>query len=128
MAVQQRNPNDPSRDDLADDSVRRSARLEQDQHLDPQLSESKMSGGKIAAFAVAIALAFGAIFYGMNATSNNPTTASQTTPATQNSAQNAPPAVRDVTPSNSQPGMTTGAAPSRPQPAPTTPGNGAPAR
>jgi uncharacterized protein HemX len=127
MAVQQRNPNDPYRDDLADDNLRRSARLEQDQQLDPQLSESKMSGGKIAAFAVAIALAFGAIFYGMNATSNNPTTASQTTPATQNSAQNAP-AVRDVTPSNSQPGMTTGAAPSRPQPAPATPGNGAPAR
>jgi hypothetical protein len=121
MALQQRNPNESYRSDLADDNLRPSARMEEDLQLDPQLSEGQLSGGKIAAFAVAIALAFGAIFYGMNVTSNNsntPSSTAQTTPSGQTNAQNTAkpaPAVRDVTPYNNQPGTTTGAAPTRPQ-------------
>jgi hypothetical protein len=128
MAVQQPNPNDPYRSNPADDNLRPQTRLDEDMQLDSQSSDSGLSGGKIAAFAVAVALAFGAIYYGMNASSNNPNapaTASQTTQPTQNSAQTTAPAVRDVTPYNTQPGTTTGAAPSRPQPPATAPANGA---
>ena len=73
-----------------------------------------------SAFAIAIALVLGAVFYGLNNTSMNPagTGSTATAPATQSTAQNNPapsPAVRDVTPrSNTEPGMTTGAAPAQP--------------
>ena len=73
-------------------------------------------------FAVAIAVVLGAVFYGLNNSSMNPagTGSTATAPATQNTAQTTPPApppgMRDVTPrSNTEPGMTTGAAPARPQ-------------
>jgi hypothetical protein len=119
MALDQRNPNDPFRTDLADDNLRRSAQIEDDLQAEPQLSEGQLTGGRIAAFAVAIALALGAVYYGMNVSSNNPNapaTAAKTAPVTRDSAQNAPtPGVRDVTPYNTQPGTTTGAAPARPQ-------------
>ena len=74
-------------------------------------------------FAVAIALVLGAVFYGLNNTSiNQASPAPAAAPATstaQNTAQQpppAPPGMRDVTPrNNSEPGVTTGAAPARPQ-------------
>jgi hypothetical protein len=86
---------------------------------DPELAEGRASGGKVAMFAVAIALVMGALFYGLNNTSVNqagtapPSQTAQTTPA--NPA--APPGMRDVTPrANTDSGTTTGAAPSRPTP------------
>jgi hypothetical protein len=120
----ERNPNDPYRPnvDLADDELQR-MKLDRELQADPELGEGPASGGKVAMFAIAIAVVLGAVFYGLNNSSMNPSgTGTATAPATQNTAQTtapaAPPGMRDVTPrANTEPGMTTGAAPSRPQPA-----------
>ena len=70
-------------------------------------------------FAVAIALVLGAVFYGLNNSSiNQAGTSSSTAQNTpQTSPPTAPPGMRDVTPraNNTQPGTTTGAAPSTPR-------------
>jgi hypothetical protein len=127
----ERNPNDPYRPnvDLADDEAQR-MRLDRELQADPELGEGPASGGKVAMFAIAIAVVLGAVFYGLNNSSTNPagTGSTATAPATQNTAQTAPPAappgMRDVTPrNNTEPGMTTGAAPTRPaQPPASAPG------
>ena len=120
MALE-RNPDDPYRSH-PDYEYRRAPRLDnelQPDQLQPNLepAEGPASGAKVAMFAVAIALVLGAIFYGLNNTTINQAGTSSTA---QNSSQTSPPAappgMRDVTPrSNSEPGMTTGAAPARPQ-------------
>ena len=115
----ERNPNDPYQANLPDEEIRRQARLNSELQTDPRLAEGPASGGKIAMFAIAIAVVLGVAFYGLNNSSMNP---AGTGPSTaQNSPQSSPPAaptgMRDVTPrNNTEPGMTTGAAPSRPQP------------
>ena len=116
----QPNPNDPYRAGPSDEEIRQQARLnslDNELQADPELAEGRASGGKVAMFAVAIALVMGALFYGLNNTSVNqagtapPSQTAQTTPA--NPA--APPGMRDVTPrNNTQPGTTTGAATNRP--------------
>jgi hypothetical protein len=121
MAID-RNPNDPYRspDDpylsnSARDDLRRQTRLENELQADPELAEGPISGGKIAAFAIAIALVLGAVFYGLNNTSMSPGTSS--------TAQN-----KSSSPPAAPPGTTTGAAPSRPQPSPSpAPANPPPA-
>jgi hypothetical protein len=116
-------PNDPYRANLTDDDIRRQARfnsLDNELQPDPELAEGPASGTKIAMFAVAVAVVLGALFYGLNNTSVNQ--ASTTPPAQTAQTQPAnpagtPPGMRDVTPkskSNSQPGVTTGAAPAQP--------------
>jgi len=116
----QPNPNDPYRASMSDDEFRRQARLNSlDNELqpDPELAEGRASGGKIAMFAIAIAVVLGAVFYGLNNTSVNNAATSDTTKTaqTQSTTPSAPPGMRDVTPkSNASPGMTTGAAPARP--------------
>jgi hypothetical protein len=119
----ERNPNDPYRPnvDLADDELQR-MKLDRELQADPELGEGPAGGGKVAMFAIAIAVVLGAVFYGLNNSSMNPagTGSTATAPATQNTAQTTPPAappgMRDVTPrNNTEPGMTTGAAPTRPQ-------------
>jgi hypothetical protein len=124
-----RSPDDPYRSNLADDDIRREARLDSELQPDPELAEGSASGGKIAMFAVAIALVLGAVFYGMNSSTVNQAGTSSTV---QNTAQTSPPAappgMRDVTPrGNTDQGVTTGAAPARPQapPAPTEMNNSA---
>jgi hypothetical protein len=127
MAVQ-RNPNDPYRENLADDpflsmpgdQLRRQARLDNELQVDPELAEGPASGGKVAMFAIAIAVVLGAVFYGLNNSSINQAGTSPTTSTAQNSPSSppaAPPGMRDVTPrpNNMAPGTTTGAAPARPQ-------------
>jgi hypothetical protein len=115
-----RNPNDPYRPELADDELRRTERMDRELQADPELSEGPATGGKVAMFAIAIALVLGAVFYGLNNSSMNPagTGSTATAPASQSTAQNnpaAPAGMRDVTPrSNTEPGMTTGAAPAQP--------------
>src|ERR1700686_4277334 len=108
----ERNPDDPYRPNLADDEYRRSARLDNELQPDPELAEGPASGGKVAMFAVAIALVLGAIFYGLNNTTINQAGTSSTA---QNTSQTSPPeapGMRDVTPhTNNDHGMTTGAAP-----------------
>jgi hypothetical protein len=116
MALE-RNPDDPYRSNLPDDEYRRAARLDNELKPDPELAEGPASGAKVAMFAVAIAVVLGAIFYGLNNTTINQAGTSSTA---QNSSQPSPPAtppgMRDVTPrTNTDPGMTTGAAPARPQ-------------
>ena len=122
----ERNPNDPYRsaDDpyrsnLADDDIRRQARLDNELQADPELAEGPASGGRVAMFAIAIAVVLGAVFYGLNNSTINQAGTSPTTSTAQNTQSSppaAPPGMRDVTPrANTEPGMTTGAAPARPQ-------------
>jgi hypothetical protein len=122
-----RSPNDPTRspDDLYrskpidDDDIRRQARLDSELQPDPELAGGPANGGKVAMFAIAIAVVRGAVFYGLNNSSVNqastsaPSSTAQNTP--QTSPPTAPPGMRDVTPrTNTEPGTTTGAAPTRP--------------
>lgn len=113
-------PQDPYRPtNLADDDYATTSRRDADLQVDPALDERPASSGRVAMFAVAIALVLGAVFYGLN----NSSTGNQAgnAPATQTAQQSqpatpaAPSGMRDVTPrNNTEPGMTTGAAPSRP--------------
>lgn len=124
------NPTDPYRSNPADapyragadDEYRRAARLDNELQPDPELSEGPPSGGKVAMFAIAIALVLGAVFYGLNNTSVNHAGTSPTASTAQNtSPPAAPPGMRDVTPRpNTSPGTTTGSAPAANPPANTT--------
>ena len=126
-------PNDPYRASLSDDEIRRQARLSRQARLnsldnelqpDPELAEGPANGGKIAMFAIGIAVVMGALFYGLNNTSINQagTSPAGQTAQTQPTTPAAPPGMRNVTPGASgqpgmtsgQPGTTTGAAPTRP--------------
>ena len=120
-------PNDPYRANLTDDEIRRQARfnsLDNEVQPDPELA-GPASATKVAMFAVAVAVVLGALFYGLNNTSmNQASTTSPTQTAQQSQSPNpaaAPPGMRDVTPKpNSQPGVTTGAAPTQPGTAPSS--------
>jgi hypothetical protein len=137
MAIE-RNPNDPYRSNPADDpyrsnlaadDVRRQTRLDNELQPDPELAEGPASSGKIAMFAIAVAVVLGAVFYGMNNSSVNPGTSSTAQNTTQSSPPAAPPGMRDVTPrANTDQGMTTGAAPQTPPPASNAPANNAPSK
>ncbi|THD56651.1 MAG: hypothetical protein E8A46_03350 [Bradyrhizobium sp.] len=129
-------PNNPSRANSRDDDLRPAARLDNELQVDPELAEGPASGGRIALFAVGIALVLGAVFYGLNNSSmHQPGTASTAQNAAPAITQNttppvAPPGMRDVTPrTNTAPGTTTGAAPAQTPPpqAPTGPTTNAPA-
>lgn len=140
------NPNDPYQP-LAADRDRSNAgmhdplRADKVAQADPGLREGPASIGRIAVFALGIAVVLGAVFYGLNGASNGPagngTTASQSAASQPETTQAKPPSptnniadsnpakpvtapgIRDVTPynnGNNQPGVTTGAVPSRPEP------------
>jgi hypothetical protein len=125
----QPDPNDPYRANLTDEEIRRQARfnsLDNEMQADPELAEGPASGTKVVMFAIAIAVVLGAVFYGLNNTSVNEASTAPPAQTAQNPAANpaAPPGMRDVTPkANTQPGMTTGAAPARPAPPPQAPAN-----
>ena len=117
----QPNPNDPYRAGLSEEEIRHQARLnslDNELQADPSLAEGSPSGGKVAMFAVAIAVVLGALFYGLNNTTVNQAGTSPTSQTAQTQPANpaAPPGMRDVTPrtNNNQPGTTTGAATNRP--------------
>src|SRR5580693_6782776 len=78
---------DPYRTDLADDDIRNAARLDDELQPDPELAEGPASGGRVAMFAVAIAVVFGAVFYGLN---NAPIHQAGTSATAQNTPQVAP--------------------------------------
>ncbi|QUS40405.1 hypothetical protein RPMA_17375 [Tardiphaga alba] len=129
--------NDPHRLNDINDSSGEQTRFDRELQADPELREGPASGGRIFIYGVAAAVLLGVVFYGLNSGSMNPNdaakTASQSTPATQDSAPKAPaptnniadsnsstkppvaPGVRDVTPTKDNPGVTTGSAPARPQ-------------
>lgn len=97
----ERFPDDPYRSNLSDDDFRRQARLDNELQPDPELAEGPASSGKVAMFAIAIAVVLGAIFYGLNNTTINQA-------GTSSTAQNT------VAPcANTDQGMTTGTAPTR---------------
>jgi hypothetical protein len=110
------------RPDPADESA---VQLDNQLQMDPELAEGPARGGRMALYALAIAVVLGAVFYGLNNSSVKEASTTPATPATtaQNTTPGSPPAAppgpRGVTPSaNSQPGVTTGAASSTPNPAP----------
>ena len=128
-------PGNPARPNPGDDELRRAVRLDSELQVDPELAEGPAGGGRMALFAVGIALVLGAVFYGLNNSSvHQASTAQNAAPATaQNAAPTSPPAapagMRDVTPrANTGPGTTTGAAPAQTPPpqAPTGPTNNGP--
>ncbi|HET7123211.1 MAG TPA: hypothetical protein VFI51_03780 [Bradyrhizobium sp.] len=105
----ERIPDDPFRPHLSDDEFRRQPPLDNELQPDPELAEGPASGAKVAMFAVAIAIVLGAVFYGLNNTTINQAGTSATT---QTTSQTPPPATPRA---NTSQGMTTGAAPTRPQ-------------
>jgi hypothetical protein len=105
-------PRDPSRPAVGDYASDREARLEREAQFDPELAEGPASTGKIALFAVAIALVLGAVFYGLN---NSSLDHASTSPPAQ-TAQ-----TRPANPANSRPGLTTGSATNRPTPPQSSP-------
>jgi len=110
----ERNPDDSYRRNPADDEYRWPPHLDNELQPDPELAEGPASGAKVAMFAVAIAVVLGAIFYGLNNTTINQAGTSSTA---QNSSQTSPAAAPRT---NTGPGMTTGAAPARPQAPPSS--------
>jgi hypothetical protein len=114
-----RSPDDPYRADRADDKYRRAAELDNELQPDLELAEGPSSSGRIALFAVAIALVLGAVFYGLNNSSINHAGTSATTQNTQSSSPATPNG------NNNGQGVTTGAAAPRPQ---TPPANNAPSK
>src|SRR5258708_20407182 len=104
----ERNPDDPYRSNFADDEYRRAARLVNDLQPDPELAEGPTSGGRVAVFAIAIAVVLGAVFYGLNNSSIHQAGTSSTPQNTQTSPPAAPPCLRDLTPhANAHPTTTT---------------------
>ena len=111
---------DPYRTNRRGDDINSPGRLDNELQVDPELAEGPAGGGRIALFAVGIAVILGAVFYGLNNSSVNqastapPATTAQNAPAASPPA--APPGMRDVTPrTNNDAGMTTGSA-SNPKP------------
>lgn len=122
----ERNPDDPYRapDDpllvnRSDDQLRRAQRLDNELQMDPELAEGPASTGKIAMAAIAVAVLLGAVFYGLNHSTINQAGTTPTSSTAQNTPSSppaAPPGMRDLTPrANTDQGVTTGAAPARPQ-------------
>lgn len=111
----ERNSPDPYQRDIADNDVQQANRFDRELQPEPALARGP---GRIALYAVAIVVVLGALFYGLDnskgPTETNATAPQSTSPTTaRNNAAKPPvaPGVRDVTPSNAQPGVTTGAAP-----------------
>jgi hypothetical protein len=117
-----RSPEDSYLSNLSDDDIRRSARFDNDQ-MDSEFAEGPAGGAKVAMFAIAVAVVLGAAFYSLNNTSiHQAATSSTAQNTTETSVPAAPPGMRDVTPrrTNTDQGVTTGAAAVRPQTPPAT--------
>jgi hypothetical protein len=118
-----RSPSEPYRPPFAGDDLRDPTRVDNELQPDPELAEGPANGGRIAMFAVGIAVVLGAVFYGLNSSSVQQASTAPVAATAQNNTQPpaAPPGMRDVTPgANTQPGVTTGAAPARPQTPPSS--------
>ncbi|MGJ4925774.1 hypothetical protein ACQR1I_10675 [Bradyrhizobium sp. HKCCYLS2038] len=88
----------------------RAARMDSQLQPDPELTEGRSSTGRVAAYALGIAILLGAVFYGLNNMSTRNDQAS-TTPASQSTSTTSGKA-------NTAPGVTTGAAGDRTTPPP----------
>jgi len=111
-------PNDPYGSGLRDDEFGRQSNFNDPLRFDPDTTGSSTNGAKIGLVAVALAVLIGAVVYGISR--SNVDEAGNTPPAQTADRQSglppAPPGMRDVTPRrpNTDPGMTTGAAPNPP--------------
>lgn len=123
----ERHPPDPYQRDLADDDLQQGEHLDDKLQPAPALSEGPGRGARMTVHAIAIIVILGMVFHGLNSSAGPTVTRAATPPSTETSAmtplsinpstaQNnaskppAAPSVRDLTPSNTQPGVTTGAA------------------
>ncbi|WP_315714521.1 MULTISPECIES: hypothetical protein [unclassified Bradyrhizobium] len=97
--------------DMTGADYERAARTDSQLQPDPELREGSASTGRIAAYALGIAILLGAVFYGLNNMSMRNDQAS-TTPASQSAS---------TTKDNTSPGVTTGAAGDRTAPPPAAP-------
>lgn len=104
-----RYPNDPYTADMSGMPPRTPQQLDADLQPDPEMMEGPTSTGKVAAFALGIAILLGAVFYGLNNSSTGNNQASNPPPT--KSAQTQP-----ANPGNNSPGVTTGSATNRPTP------------
>ena len=109
-----RSPDDPYRTNFTDDEFRRAAQVDSELQPDPELAEGPANGARVTMYAIAIALVLGAVFYGLNNSSVNQAGTSSTA---QNTSQSTAPAAPRA---NTDQGMTTGAAPARPQAPPSS--------
>ena len=111
-------PNDPYRDPIRDsmpgDDMRSPAQMDNDLQPDPELAEGRASSGRIALYAIGIAVILGAVFYGLN--NSNVEQARTVAPSQTAQTQTAPPPTPQANNNqpnaqpNTQPGVTTGAA------------------
>ncbi|MGJ4894509.1 hypothetical protein [Bradyrhizobium oligotrophicum] len=97
--------------DMTGADYERAARTDSQLQPDPELREGSASTGRIAAYALGIAILLGAVFYGLNNMSMRNDQAS-TTPAAQSAS---------TTKDNTSSGVTTGAAGDRTTPPPAAP-------
>jgi hypothetical protein len=107
-------PNDPYMAGMSDVPPRSPQRFDTELQPDPELAEGPSSTGKIAAFAVGVAILLGAVFYGLNNSSTGNNQASNPPPT--KSAQTQPANPDSKTQMNRESGVTTGAATNRPTP------------
>ena len=107
----ERIPEDPYL--ASDDQFNRGSRLDRDLQADPELAEGPASNGRVALFALAIALVLGAVFYGLNNSTINQASTSPPAQTAQTKPANPP--------ANTEPGTTTGAATNRPTPPQSSP-------
>ena len=110
------NPNDPFiTPPPADDFPRGTDPLMPSDRFD---DAGPVSGTRVALYAVAVLALVGALFYGMSTATNRHRVEPAGEQHGRSARQRRLRAVRDVTPRpNTEPGMTTGAAPSQPAPA-----------
>lgn len=107
----------------------RPSRFDDELQPDLEMTEGPASSGRMAAYAIAALLIVGAVLYGIAHTSTSDTASTTPPPPASNTAANRPapmpPPARDMAPRpNSEPGTTTGAAPSMAPKAP-APADGA---
>jgi hypothetical protein len=126
VMANERNPNDsnlasyPTRPIGKGDDIRDRSRLDEDLQVDPILADGPASSGRIAVYAVAIAVVLGGVLYGLDHSSLK----HAGTSTAQNAAPSSPPATPASRP-NTEPGTTTGAAPAHPATAPSSAPTGA---
>jgi hypothetical protein len=111
----ERIPNDPYRSAIGDDSGQ--ARGHDELRFDPE-APAPISGARVTGLAVAIAIVLGAIFYGLNHTSIHQAQTEPPAQAAQSQPQSPPVTAPHL---NTNPGVTTGQAPSSAQVQPTAP-------
>ena len=115
------NPGDANANNDVQPAERLSDKPEPSDKPQPELAGSSAGTGGVVLLTIATAVILSTVFYGLNS-SAGPTQTSSAAPQStsqsmaQNNAPKPPvtpvtPSARDVTPSNTQPGITTGAAP-----------------